>query len=604
MEIIPNGKIHFLKNIPLDPTYENTIYFENKDAQLQYFNSMVIDDPTYQFYNLDANNYVRITEGKLKVRGVAEVLNTCNYCFFQNSFQFKDWQGIDGNDQTLNFKWIFAFVTNVEYVNMSTAIVTYEVDVMQTFMFDYILGSCIVDRETVANDNADTAASIDPSLYTPEPVTITEFKYGSHHDGESDPLRQCFSEYRTNCAVVWAAVIALPNNTGLGKAWNETGFWWQPNGIGEQMFTNIGFTKSTAATIVNNQTWGIVPYNFDKSATGNAKLSKFLQYIDEEGLGEAVYAITDYPKALGNEIMRFAETAGPGYAWNKPVTINKSEYYHKFFDNYVAKNNKLLMSPYNTLVINTNTNSAEYKYELFVQTNGHINICMCASLDTAAAIGCYPMRYDGTTNNYHEMITTGGFAKGTWVSDFYKNWYAINNEQITNSEMVNLFGTVVDVTGSLAKTAVGLPGGGIISPILRHEEFMVNMANEKITASKQPPHIKGNVHEPSLLSANNEICFHVYNRRIIGADAKIIDNFFTMYGYKCGYLKVPNRNVRPYFTYTKTINCNITANDIPANYLVKIKSIYNDGIRFWKYRAGEVLQVGNYNVDNSPGGVG
>lgn len=62
--------------------------------------------------------------------------------------------------------------------------------------------------------------------------------------------------------------------------------------------------------------------------------------------------------------------------------------------------------------------------------------------------------------------------------------------------------------------------------------------------------------------------------------AEIIDNYFTMYGYKVNTLKIPNLKNRPNWNYVKTIDVNIIG-DIPQNHLQTIKNMFNNGVTLW-----------------------
>jgi hypothetical protein len=68
-----------------------------------------------------------------------------------------------------------------------------------------------------------------------------------------------------------------------------------------------------------------------------------------------------------------------------------------------------------------------------------------------------------------------------------------------------------------------------------------------------------------------------------------------MYGYAQHIRKVPNRAVRPHWTYTKTIGCCVKGS-VPADDMASICAIYDKGITFWKN--GD--EVGNYNLPNAP----
>ena len=116
MYISPNTTIRMLKDVPLDNTYRNTIYFANVANQTSYFSGKTK-------YTFAAQSYQRVQKGTLRIGRKADDLYDCNYLMFQNTAY--------GN------KWFYAFVVGVEYVNNETSEVIFEIDVMQTWHFDY-----------------------------------------------------------------------------------------------------------------------------------------------------------------------------------------------------------------------------------------------------------------------------------------------------------------------------------------------------------------------------------------------------------------------------------------------------------------------------------
>ena len=75
-----------------------------------------------------------------------------------------------------------------------------------------------------------------------------------------------------------------------------------------------------------------------------------------------------------------------------------------------------------------------------------------------------------------------------------------------------------------------------------------------------------------------------------------------MYGYATNRVKVPNTHVRAYWTYTKTIGCDIkpSANGgLPTDAIKKICSIYDKGIRFWT-SASAIGEYSTYASQNTP----
>ena len=132
MFIEPNTNIRILKNVPLDNTYKHTLYFSNETDQANYFIGLTR-------HNLTNQTYQRVRKGVSRVSIKAESLYDCNYIMFQNA-SFGD-------------KWFYAFITSVEYVNNIVSEITFEIDVMQTWFFDFNLRECYVEREHTVTDN-------------------------------------------------------------------------------------------------------------------------------------------------------------------------------------------------------------------------------------------------------------------------------------------------------------------------------------------------------------------------------------------------------------------------------------------------------------------
>lgn len=74
--------------------------------------------------------------------------------------------------------------------------------------------------------------------------------------------------------------------------------------------------------------------------------------------------------------------------------------------------------------------------------------------------------------------------------------------------------------------------------------------------------------------------FSFYKMTIKQEYAKIIDDFFSMFGYKVNEVKIPNVTGRQNWNYVKTIDANILG-DIPQEDMQKLKDIFNSGVTFW-----------------------
>ena len=137
MEISPNSKIYLLRGIPLDNTYNDTIYFSSASAQLSYFQGKLTGNGGVSF---TAQTYQRVGKNRCRLNICADDIYNVNYMFFQNT--------------SYGSKWFYAFVTEVEYINDAVSEISYEIDVIQTYMFNWSLGMSMVEREHSATDVA------------------------------------------------------------------------------------------------------------------------------------------------------------------------------------------------------------------------------------------------------------------------------------------------------------------------------------------------------------------------------------------------------------------------------------------------------------------
>lgn len=149
MYIEPNTTIRLLHS-ECDPDYENTLYFANDTAQLNYF----LAQPAIV---LEASQYQRRETGVFRCPLSMSQSYNKNYMMFKNT--------------SFENKWFFAFIKKVEYVSNGRCDVYFEIDVMQTwFIPNVTLDQCFIERQHVADD------SIGANIL-PEPVETGEYVF-------------------------------------------------------------------------------------------------------------------------------------------------------------------------------------------------------------------------------------------------------------------------------------------------------------------------------------------------------------------------------------------------------------------------------------------
>lgn len=131
MYIEPNSKIYILKDVPLDVTFDHTMWWPNKEAQTSGFMSKIK-------YRFTEQSYQRATKNSIRVEILCDRLYDCNYIMFQNT--------------SFSNKWFYAFITNLNYLGNDVTEITYQLDPIQTWFFEFELAQSFVIREHSETD--------------------------------------------------------------------------------------------------------------------------------------------------------------------------------------------------------------------------------------------------------------------------------------------------------------------------------------------------------------------------------------------------------------------------------------------------------------------
>lgn len=521
----PQSTIKICSGVRLNPSYEHTIYFPDKSSQLGYFAGKVVK--TFSAYSFIRKSW------DLKVEASMEEAKTWTYLYFSN--------GSSG-------KTYFYFIKNIEYVNDLTVMLSLEIDVMQTYLFDYELLPCFVDREHASTDEVG-----DNTL--DEGLELGELKV--NFQTTIDELSRC-------CILVMSTFNPMTTT----EEYTETVLSANYN----DLFSGLGIY---AVDILNYATWG-------------EKLAK----LDEYGKSDGIVSMWMYPKSL--------VTLANGESWSDGKLCHKvagSNFFQLNFtkltqlDGYTPKNKKLLTYPYNFAYVSNNMGSAGvYRYERFYNPE-LFEFKVIGAISPEGGVGLLPLDYNGTTLNFEEGMTLSGYPTCAWNQDIYKLWLAQNQNQ-HNLGLVSAGLTIAGgIVGMVMTGGVGAlaSGGAVVSGVSQIANHLSQKADKEI----QPPQAKGNF-SASVNYVNDFMTFTYQQKGVDKIHAKIIDDYFDMYGYKTNQVKIPNRAVRKNWTFTKTVGCHIKGN-LCTDDLVKIESIYNNGVTFWKN--GD--NIGNYTLSNT-----
>lgn len=568
MYIAPQGTIQVFKDVPLTPQYEHTYYFASNSVRDAYFASKV----TYTFNN---QMYTRKDNNKCRVEMNAEALYDCSYLRFENSPFF-------GSET----KWYYAFITKVEYINNNVTEITYEIDVIQTWLWRIHLGECYIERQHSESDNPG-------DNLVPEPFNITEYVVRDSRQFNDGALTYIVG---LACVTFGDADSVIPASTfysqaifnGLYSGYKYVAF---NDTSSLQSFINSltlenGFVKGLMGT---TDMWQIVcvfamPHEFVSVNTG------------AQWHGGYILSTTAF------------QATYTGNAVNRPASLGD------YYDNYTPVNKKLLTYPFTYVSMHAPGNHNEYKFEDFSVDRAVFSVTGTANPYPVLFIA--PVDYMAASNYYDVGISCSGFP---YLNVYQPSGLGTIGQNIGAIAKLAILGIA---TGGLAAGAgaVGMAAGAVAMSSFSgsQEASIVNpVAPMPITENKKDEdgEEKGEYYEV----AHTTLPYPATSKGITGhgdADfvalmakgvwqleaacmsikryyAEIIDEYLSKYGYAMNRVATPNLRARANWTYVKTRDA-IVRGYVPQEALVKISKILDNGITFWN--SGRL--IGNYGGGN------
>lgn len=619
MNFMPETEVYLLSGIPFNISYNNVRDFDTIDEQTAYFLGK-------QKYKFDKLTYQRVTQQTIKLDINYNDLLDCNYIMFQN--------------QSNKGKWYYAFITDYEFVSQNCTIITYQLDVFQTYLFDFIFQSTYIEREHTKRFNNDG---------TPVINTLDEgLSYGYDYECYNiEHVQQCDN-------IIWAVLVSKLNlvtyptkvfgGSRTGKIPTTLYYYCVPiridnafidlkvNGKQVSSVQSIISKFQNDANFVNN----LVSFYYtdtipcDVSFDGNDNITSNSSYLDVfDVAGLTLVTVGRY-----------------GYdTINKTIANNIYDKLPKY------EESKLLMYPYTIVEISDQKgNTFTLKPENIARNNlPKFEIEMSSSIGTEPKCAYIIKNYLGNTRDFKELSQgiinndlsaipilddyTASYIQANKNSIATTNAYAIDNAQrgINQNNANNRINNAIldkqqaysGLENGISALSSALQGniasavGNIYSTIKNYdvsqgERAKMNMNNEfanenlRINAEQQigltqakiadinniPPTIR-NLGNNGLFSYGNGITgIYIYYKTIRPEYVRQLTAYFKMFGYKVNRLEIPNLKSRLSYNYIKTASANIIGN-IPNNYLNTLKGIFDKGITIW-----HTDDIGNYNLDN------
>lgn len=570
MLIQPNTFVRLIKGCPLDNSYKDTIYFETPTEQYSYFRNTLTNG-----IPLNKQSYQRYAEGVITVNVSADDLYGVNYMMFQNG--------------SFGTKWFYAFVNEIEYVGNTVSRVYYEIDIMQTWMFDYRnnIKPCFIVRQHSETDNIG------------DNLIAEDVAYGDYKIGQTvTPLE---NEPR---AVVLQYTGAIPDLDPL---------------------PDIGTTADEGFYGGNYQGTRFAIYRIESEEDAN-NLNNLISGIDFMTLGGFIAAFV-YPWSIASQYAQ--STYQPQnirtFVIRKPTTI----------DGYTPKNKKLFTFPYCCVNLTPNNDAGkDFAFEYFGNTTGdtsEVEFALTAPLAPAANLISYPVLYNGAYYDTTCAVQSATFPVCSIASGKLADWFANNSLSILAQSVGGIVAskaagnsaqgmTVQELESELLKNRDIKARGPITSAraeareVAREtakEQYRVSNVRATLNAQKEArTDVRAAINTCLLASSGNtsyssaqtDAMFATQKGGFISArvktirnhNAKIVDDYFTMYGYAINAVKMPNFHARAKWTYIKTSGFSAYGN-VPSGDMADIRALHDRGITYWDKDA----VIGDYSVNNN-----
>lgn len=604
MAFLPNSTI-YLCRVPFDSTQKNQVFFKSPEQQREYFISKQVD-------LLISYNIVRKTlpDGSLQSRiRVANRIDDLrakgvNYLCYQNAQH--------------GAKWFYCFVEQLIYVSENCTELIFETDVFQTWLFDTKVMDSFIVREHSATD--EVGENIVPETFSPNNFDYNELIpvnpevvldiWKDIFWGKLSPS-DAFSQiltYQDDCEVIGADLLDdycyLLCGTGswVGEeddAYSSENICGIPQGYTFAVAFTTEHLNQFATELVENREQKIdMVVAIPKFSVKSAMIYDLTGDPIDDVNGVNIKGFDD-PNVVEGEILGGSKTAEADVS----VRFDKEK---MTFGGYKPKNNKMFTAPYFSLNIsNHNGTIKDFPLEFFGRGEGNIRevqFKLTGDISPIPSVYLIPKNFLGVGINYDQAITISDLPQISLSTDSFKLWLARNQGTLALQTISNVGNMAVGGASMLMGNPLGATQlmGGVAGT--------ANTLASVFDASKEPDSVTAGGGKNYLILANGENKF-VYRWKKVRKDyAKVIDDFFTMYGYAYNTVRKPyfvdeNKLPRESFCYIETQNVNITGRKtasgtlevaIPNEDMKALKEIYNNGVTLWNPNK----EIGNYALNN------
>lgn len=541
--VAPNGNIWLLRGVPVDMAHTKTYRPKSAADQFTAFSA-------YTKYTLTEQTYIRHSINSIRVEYSADDVIDCNYMIFQNA--------------TFSGKYFYAFITDVEYVSNNTCRIVFDIDNLQTYYFDIDFLPSIIDREHSKTDAIGDSTTAD--------FYIGKYDVCNSYATIGDGIVPISELEDFIIVIVTTKLLDNPTSPLIRHYYtsgNLTGYM-RSNCVS---FIRLANLSEAEVTEIDNMLNNYIANNGD-GINGIVDIYCVPQIFIHDYSFSGSYVVN-----VGDKITRIEAPV--------ETVANDSK-----LDGYTPKNKKLLTAPYSYGVLTTPTGQTKnITYEQWNKVyDTHLDVyysTVYMETSLLAGVADYritPKGYNGYDYSQTNSLPVQNFPQVPINIDAFTSWAAQNKNSflastislgisaLTNALTLNASGMMNSATTAMGMTAHNAD--------LKSQSVGINSASSSTAIWAYPDHY-----------------FRMARMTIDAESAKIVDDYFTKYGYASGELKTPNfwnGLGRTKYNYCKTQEANIrsksVATGVPMAALSDIVNIFNNGICLWE----TISDVGNY----------
>ena len=581
----------FYKGVNLSLNSIDTFYFASRSAQTTYFASKLS-------FTVTNCSYQRADIGKVKIDKAYKYVYDCDYLSFKNT--------------SYENKTFYAFITGVEYIDDNTTIVYYVIDNIQTWLLDCTIPACYIERQHSTTDNFGDNMLLDS-------IDCGEYVTKEIMDNLSSDFVVIFQA--TFNVGLWASDFATkdPPEIQLKNGIYDNASQWA---VYANVSSNVAGTGSALSCILT------AIYNGLGSVTVDDFINIYMYPKAAIALGSGsgdVYTVSGASSGTTslNSIYRVTGAYQSQDRAGQTIQLSQTLKVHPTtLDNYTPKNKKCLQYPYAVLHVSNNDGSAiDLKYEKFRKpsdnsiVDAQLRLTGCTTGE--GKVRLTPEQYLGvaeTALDYDTAIDSSAFPTVSMVGDPYLIYLAQNKNRIENQYfqiMTKGFFSAVEGASSDSKKVASLYGSGgedigtgnALQSGGLHTAFkqsavntmlQIQSLNSQFADMSVAPATATGLSGIGLAFQNGKKLFTVTCKTVDRYHAKMIDDFYTMFGYPVRSIESPNLCARTKFTYIKTVGV-IVKGSVPELVKQDLENKLNNGLRFW----ASTGDIGDFSVTNS-----